>query len=64
MSEAGQARRRALGVAASLAATAAAILVAITFAATASTAATCNGYVGLTYDDGPNAGNTNNLLNA
>ncbi|BCY09987.1 polysaccharide deacetylase family protein [Actinoplanes sp. L3-i22] len=28
-----------------------------------SQAATCNGYVGLTYDDGPTAGNTQNLLN-
>jgi peptidoglycan/xylan/chitin deacetylase (PgdA/CDA1 family) len=28
-----------------------------------SQAATCNGYVGLTFDDGPTAGNTQNLLN-
>src|SRR5688572_27398594 len=35
--------------------------VAIAFAATPSSAATCNGYVGLTFDDGPN-GNTSSLL--
>ncbi|MFI1990548.1 polysaccharide deacetylase family protein [Actinoplanes sp. NPDC020271] len=37
-------------------------LVAVNVAAE-SEAATCNGYVGLTYDDGPTAGNTQNLLN-
>ena len=31
--------------------------------ATPSNAATCNGYVALTFDDGPNASNTTNLLN-
>jgi peptidoglycan/xylan/chitin deacetylase (PgdA/CDA1 family) len=42
---------------------AATILLAPSTPATA--AADCaNGYVGLTYDDGPNAGNTNTLLNA
>ncbi|MBF9128272.1 polysaccharide deacetylase family protein, partial [Plantactinospora sp. S1510] len=38
--------------------------VAITVAAPPVAAAPCNGYVGLTYDDGPNAGTTNALLNA
>ncbi|BEL08328.1 polysaccharide deacetylase family protein [Actinoplanes sichuanensis] len=33
-------------------------------AATPSRAAACNGYVGLTFDDGPTAGNTSNLLAA
>ncbi|MEU4222497.1 polysaccharide deacetylase family protein [Actinoplanes sp. NPDC026623] len=44
--------------------TAAASLVAINFNAPASQAAACNGYVGLTFDDGPTAGNTQNLLSA
>ncbi|BCJ48464.1 acetylxylan esterase [Actinoplanes ianthinogenes] len=48
-------------------------LVALTAAATGAVAvgltttaqaATCNGYVGLTFDDGPTAGNTQNLLTA
>ncbi|SDZ22398.1 endo-1,4-beta-xylanase [Micromonospora pattaloongensis] len=40
-------------------------LVATTAIATTSeAAAACNGYVALTYDDGPNPGNTANLLNA
>jgi peptidoglycan/xylan/chitin deacetylase (PgdA/CDA1 family) len=39
-------------------------VVAVTVNATPSQAATCNGYVGLTFDDGPTAGNTQNLLNA
>ena len=41
---------------------AAATLVAV--GAGPSAAATCNGYVGLTFDDGPTAGNTQNLLSA
>ncbi|GIF17021.1 polysaccharide deacetylase family protein [Actinoplanes teichomyceticus] len=52
-------------VAASLAAiVAAAGIVTVTVDATPSQAATCNGYVGLTFDDGPTAGNTQNLLTA
>src|SRR5262245_58986266 len=58
------AARRAVALTTGLVAAAASVLVAITIAATASTAATCNGYVGLTYDDGPNAGTTTTLLNA
>lgn len=46
-------------VAAALAATGA---TAFTLHATPSQAATCTGYVGLTFDDGPNAGNTTTLL--
>ncbi|GAA3351243.1 polysaccharide deacetylase family protein [Amorphoplanes nipponensis] len=46
-----------------VAALAVASVVAITVDATPSQAATCNGYVGLTFDDGP-SGNTQNLLNA
>ncbi|BBH66357.1 acetylxylan esterase [Actinoplanes sp. OR16] len=47
----------------SVLAVAAALLIAPSTPASA--AADCaNGYVGLTYDDGPNAGNTNTLLNA
>jgi len=38
-------------------------VVAVTMIAGPSQAATCNGYVGLTYDDGPSASNTTNLLN-
>lgn len=41
---------------------AAATLTMTVVAATSSHAATCNGYVALTFDDGPN-GNTNTLLN-
>ena len=52
-----------LGAAGLVAATLAAVTPA--GAAPVGTAANCpNGYVGLTYDDGPNAGNTNTLLNA
>jgi peptidoglycan/xylan/chitin deacetylase (PgdA/CDA1 family) len=47
---------------AGLAAAAAATFV--TVAAVPSEAAACNGYVGLTFDDGPTAGNTQNLLTA
>ncbi|GAA2706331.1 polysaccharide deacetylase family protein [Actinoplanes palleronii] len=51
-------------IAASLAAiVAAAAGIAVTMNATPSQAAACSGYVGLTYDDGPTAGNTQNLLN-
>ncbi|MDQ1293711.1 MAG: peptidoglycan-N-acetylglucosamine deacetylase, partial [Actinomycetota bacterium] len=38
--------------------------VTATTAAGPAQAATCNGYVALTFDDGPNAGNTKNLLAA
>ncbi|MET0495894.1 MAG: polysaccharide deacetylase family protein [Actinoplanes sp.] len=44
-----------------------ALVAAATFSAiraTPSEAAVCNGYVGLTFDDGPTAGNTQNLLTA
>jgi len=44
-----------------------ALVAAATFSAvraTPSEAAVCNGYVGLTFDDGPTAGNTQNLLSA
>jgi peptidoglycan/xylan/chitin deacetylase (PgdA/CDA1 family) len=44
------------------AALAAAGAVTVTLAATPSQAATCGGYVGLTFDDGPNPSNTNTLL--
>ncbi len=47
---------------AGLAVAAAATFVAVE--AAPSEAATCNGYVGLTFDDGPTAGNTQNLLSA
>ncbi|WP_223854215.1 polysaccharide deacetylase family protein, partial [Microbispora bryophytorum] len=41
-----------------------AALATVTFSATAAQAADCSsGYVGLTYDDGPNPSNTTNLLN-
>jgi peptidoglycan/xylan/chitin deacetylase (PgdA/CDA1 family) len=56
--------RRVVVNAVALAAVTAASLVAITVAATPSHAATCNGYVGLSYDDGPNPSNTTNLLSA
>jgi len=36
----------------------------VTVGAAPSEAAACNGYVGLTFDDGPTAGNTQNLLSA
>ncbi|GGN67606.1 acetylxylan esterase [Actinoplanes lobatus] len=41
-----------------------AVLAPLTQTAAAAPAACSSGYVGLTYDDGPNAGNTTNLLNA
>ncbi|MCP2323984.1 peptidoglycan/xylan/chitin deacetylase (PgdA/CDA1 family) [Hamadaea flava] len=56
--------RRILAIAAAVAAAAAGAVAAVTLVATPSQAATCNGYVGLTFDDGPTAGNTQNLLNA
>jgi len=56
--------KRSLITGLAVAATVAASTVAITLTATASQAATCNGYVGLTFDDGPTAGNTQNLLSA
>jgi len=43
---------------------AAALALASTVAATPAHAAACNGYVGLTFDDGPSSGNTPALLNA
>jgi peptidoglycan/xylan/chitin deacetylase (PgdA/CDA1 family) len=43
---------------------AAAVVVASTVAATPAHAAACNGYVGLTFDDGPSNNNTPALLNA
>ncbi|MEV6302287.1 polysaccharide deacetylase family protein [Actinoplanes sp. NPDC051861] len=54
--------KRPLAIAATAAA-AAATFVAINVTAS-SQAAACNGYVGLTFDDGPRAGNTQNLLAA
>ncbi|WP_084557846.1 polysaccharide deacetylase family protein [Hamadaea tsunoensis] len=56
--------RRILAIAATMAAAAVGTVAALTLAATPSQAATCNGYVGLTFDDGPTPGNTQNLLNA
>jgi peptidoglycan-N-acetylglucosamine deacetylase len=56
--------RRAWAAAATLAAVAGMSAAAVTVAAPPSGAATCNGYVGLTFDDGPTPGNTQNLLNA
>jgi len=56
--------RTALSSMLAVAGFAAVTVVAITIAAGPSRAATCNGYVGLTYDDGPMANNTTNLLNA
>ncbi|MBV1853723.1 polysaccharide deacetylase family protein [Catellatospora tritici] len=57
-------RRRAL-VALTAAATVAAGAVAVLAVASPAAAANCSaGYVALTYDDGPIAGNTTNLLNA
>jgi peptidoglycan/xylan/chitin deacetylase (PgdA/CDA1 family) len=54
-----------LSVAAALAIVAPTAAPAAPAAAQAAPAATCqNGYVGLTYDDGPNPGNTNTLLTA
>ncbi len=56
--------RRALIGAVGVAATMVASAVAVAVFATPSHAATCSGYVGLSFDDGPTPGNTTNLLNA
>lgn len=51
-------------LAAALAGVVTAALATVTLSATAAQAADCSaGYVGLTYDDGPNPSNTTNLLN-
>jgi peptidoglycan/xylan/chitin deacetylase (PgdA/CDA1 family) len=56
-------RSRLLTTAAAVAVSAAAVLTAVVVGAAApANAATCNGYVGLTFDDGPGTG-TANLLN-
>ncbi|MDI6099483.1 polysaccharide deacetylase family protein [Actinoplanes sp. NEAU-A12] len=61
-------RPRRAGFAAVAAAVAVTALTAVAgltaIEATAAKAAACNGYVGLTFDDGPTAGNTQNLLTA
>ena len=57
-------RRRSLVPMALLAAAAAVTATVSTLGAVSSQAATCNGYVGLTFDDGPQGGTTTNLLNA
>jgi peptidoglycan-N-acetylglucosamine deacetylase len=56
--------RRVLAYAATTVGLVAAAGVAVVAAAGPSQAATCGGYVGLTFDDGPTPGNTTNLLNA
>ncbi|MEV1199277.1 polysaccharide deacetylase family protein [Microbispora rosea] len=59
-------RRKALRttLATALASVVTAALATVTLSATAAQAADCSaGYVGLTYDDGPNPSNTTNLLN-
>jgi peptidoglycan/xylan/chitin deacetylase (PgdA/CDA1 family) len=56
--------RPVLAITVAVAAVTVGTAVAITVDAPASHAATCNGYVGLTFDDGPTPGNTQNLLNA
>ncbi|TQS01935.1 polysaccharide deacetylase family protein [Microbispora bryophytorum] len=65
-SAAPSARRKGLRrtLATALAGVVTAALATVTFSATAAQAADCSsGYVGLTYDDGPNPSNTTNLLN-
>jgi len=57
-------RKRSLVPLALLAAAAAVVATVSTLGAASSQAATCNGYVGLTFDDGPQGGTTTNLLNA
>src|SRR6195952_4048667 len=57
-------RTRKLLVALAAVATAAAGTVAVTVHATPARAATCNGYVGLTFDDGPSNDHTPAVLNA
>ncbi|MBB5867093.1 peptidoglycan/xylan/chitin deacetylase (PgdA/CDA1 family) [Allocatelliglobosispora scoriae] len=56
--------RQILAVTTAVSATALVSTVVVMTAAAPSQAAACNGYVGLTFDDGPTAGNTQNLLNA
>jgi peptidoglycan/xylan/chitin deacetylase (PgdA/CDA1 family) len=56
--------RHALITTVTLAAAAAASAVAVGVAAGPASAASCGGYVGLSFDDGPTPGNTQNLLNA
>ncbi len=56
--------RKVLASAVTLAAAAVGTVAAVALAAPSSQAATCNGYVGITFDDGPTPGNTQNLLNA
>jgi peptidoglycan/xylan/chitin deacetylase (PgdA/CDA1 family) len=56
--------RRTLIAVAALAMTVTAGAAAVTLAPTPSSAAACNGYVALTFDDGPNPATTNSLLNA
>jgi peptidoglycan/xylan/chitin deacetylase (PgdA/CDA1 family) len=56
--------KRSLVTGLAVAAMAAASTVALTVSATPSHAATCNGYVGLTFDDGPSNSHTPALLNA
>ena len=56
--------RRLAAVAGSVAVGLVAAAVAVLPAAAAAAPAACNGYVGLTYDDGPNNGTTTPLLNA
>jgi peptidoglycan/xylan/chitin deacetylase (PgdA/CDA1 family) len=55
--------KRVLASACALAALATVSTVAVSAVAAPAYAATCNGYVGLTFDDGPTPGNTTNLLN-
>ncbi|WP_084546919.1 polysaccharide deacetylase family protein [Glycomyces arizonensis] len=59
-------RRRVTSLFAVLAAIAASAvaIVAVSFAGSPAYAQACNGYVALTFDDGPNPANTTNLLNA
>jgi len=57
-------RKRSLEPLALLAAAAIVVATVSTLGAAISQAATCNGYVGLTFDDGPQGGTTTNLLNA
>ena len=56
--------KRSLITGLTVAAMAMASTVALSINATPSQAASCNGYVGLTFDDGPSAGNTQALLTA
>ena len=56
--------KRVLVAALSVAATVVASTVAVAVVATPAHAATCNGYVGITFDDGPSNDHTPGLLNA